>query len=327
MPFGLTNAPAIFQSYINKILAEKLDVFVIVYLDNILIYTEDKSEGHVQAVHWVLDQLRKFLLYANLKKCWFHQEEVRFLGYIVSSRGIRMEDERIRAVEQWPEPKSVRDIQVFLGFANFYWQFIQEFSYIAAPLTSILKTIGSTGSAANPEETKSGVGGNSMIGNMVGGSKATNLTKRKNPVKMTKSKILIESKNHDFPKSRPEEARMGFLTPKARLAFTQLRQGFVKALVFHHFDPESRIRIETNASSYAIGGVLSQLSSETRPDGVVIKDDLGQCHPIAFFFRKMIPTETWYKTHNSKLLAIVKAFKIWRHFLEGCKYKVLVFID
>ena len=76
MLFGLTNAPATFQGYINKILAEKLDVFVIVYLDDIFIYTEDESKGHVQAVHWVLDQLRKFLLYANLKKCRFYQEEV-----------------------------------------------------------------------------------------------------------------------------------------------------------------------------------------------------------------------------------------------------------
>ena len=80
------------------------------YLDDILIYTKNESEGHVQAVCWVLDQLRKFSLYANLKKCRFHQEEVRFLGYIVSLRGIRIEDEKIRAVEQWPEPKSVRDI-------------------------------------------------------------------------------------------------------------------------------------------------------------------------------------------------------------------------
>ena len=76
MLFGLTNAPATFQGYINKILAEKLDVFVIVYLDDILIYTDNKSEGYVQAVRWVLDQLRKFSLYANLKKCQFHQEEV-----------------------------------------------------------------------------------------------------------------------------------------------------------------------------------------------------------------------------------------------------------
>ena len=94
----------------NKILAEKLDVFVIVYLDNILIYTKDESKAHVQAVHWVLDQLRKFLLYTNLKKCWFHQEKIQFLGYIVSLQGICMEDERIKAVEQWPKLKSIRDI-------------------------------------------------------------------------------------------------------------------------------------------------------------------------------------------------------------------------
>ena len=107
MSFGLTNAPASFQSYINKILVEKLDIFVIVYLDDILIYTEDDGNGHVAAVQWVLEQLKKFLLYANLKKCQFHQNEVRFLGYVVSSKGIRMEDERIKAVKHWPEPQSV----------------------------------------------------------------------------------------------------------------------------------------------------------------------------------------------------------------------------
>ncbi len=84
MLFGLTNALAIFQNYINKILAEKLDVFVIVYLNDILIYTENKSKEYIQAVWWVLDQLQKHSLYANLKKCRFYQDEVRFLGYIVS---------------------------------------------------------------------------------------------------------------------------------------------------------------------------------------------------------------------------------------------------
>ena len=109
MPFGLTNAPASFQGYINKILAEKLDIFVIVYLDDILIYTDD-DESHVTAVRWVLEQLRKFSLFANLKKCRFHQKEVWFLGYVVSSKGIRMEDKRIEAVKQCPEPQSIRDI-------------------------------------------------------------------------------------------------------------------------------------------------------------------------------------------------------------------------
>ena len=124
MPFGLSNAPASFQGYINKILAEKLDVFVIVYLDDILIYTEDPGQGHVEAVRWVLDVLRRHGLFANLKKCRFHKDKVRFLGYIVSAQGVRMEDERIEAVKNWPEPTSVRDIQVFIGFANFYRRFI-----------------------------------------------------------------------------------------------------------------------------------------------------------------------------------------------------------
>ena len=139
MPFGLSNAPASFQGYINKILAEKLNIFIIVYLDDILIYTKDLGQDHVEAVQWVLDLLRKNSLFANLKKCRFHKDEVRFLGYVVSSDGIQMEDGKIKVVKNWPEPKSVRDIQVFIGFANFYRQFIQDFSRIAAPLTLMLK--------------------------------------------------------------------------------------------------------------------------------------------------------------------------------------------
>ena len=104
MLFGLTNASASFQGYINKILAEKLDIFIIVYLDDILIYTDDDRDGHITAVRGVLEQLRKFLLFANLKKCRFDQEEVRFLGYVVSLKGIRMKDKRIKDVKQWPEP-------------------------------------------------------------------------------------------------------------------------------------------------------------------------------------------------------------------------------
>ena len=118
-----------------------------------------------------------------------------------------------------------------------------------------------------------------------------------------------------------------FLTPDARTAFNRLRLAFTEAPILRHFDPECHIRIETDALGYAIGGVLSQLASETRPDGVVTKTDLGQWHPVAFFLRKMIPAETWYETHDSELLAIVKAFKTWRHYLEDYKHKVLVLTD
>ena len=140
----------------------------------------------------------------------------------------------------------------------------------------MLKTIRSTGSAANSKETEGKVGGNSVVGDMVGGNEAINLTKGKNQAKTTKSKILVKFKNHDFPNSRTKEAGTGFFTSETRLAFIQLKQAFVKALILYYFDLESHIRIETNISSYIIGGILSQLSSGTRPDGVVTKANLGQ---------------------------------------------------
>ena len=105
----------------------------------------------------------------------------------------------------------------------------------------MLKITGNTGFVANPKEIKGGVGGNSVVGNVIGGGEATNPTKRKNLVKTTKSKILVKSKNHDSPKSRPEKTGTDFFTPKARLAFTQFRQAFVKAPILHHFNLKSQI--------------------------------------------------------------------------------------
>ena len=110
MLVGLTNAPASFQGFINKILAVKLNIFVIVYLDNILIYIDNDRNGYVAVVRWVLEQLRKFSLFANLKKCQCHQDKVWFLSYVMFSKGICMEDEKIKAVKQCPEPQSVRNI-------------------------------------------------------------------------------------------------------------------------------------------------------------------------------------------------------------------------
>ena len=121
-------------------MAEKLDIFVIVYLDDILIYTKDPGQPHIDVVRWVLDPLRKYSLFANLKKCHSHQNEVCFLENIVSSKSISMEAKKIEVVKEWLEPKSIQDIKVFLGFINFYWQFIQGFNKIAALLTSMLKT-------------------------------------------------------------------------------------------------------------------------------------------------------------------------------------------
>ena len=110
---------------------------------------------------------------------------------------------------------------------------------------------------------------------------------------------------------------LDFFTPAAKLAFTKLRQAFLKASIFHHFDPECHIWIETDTLSYAIGEIFSQLTL----------DDLGRWHPIAFFSQKMIPAETRYKSHNGKLLAIVEAFKTWSHYLESSQHEILVLTD
>ncbi len=308
MPFGLSNAPASFQGYINKILAEKLDIFVIVYLDGILIYTENSCQPHVDAVCWVLEQLRKHGFFAKLKKWPFHQNDVRFLGFVMSSQGIRMEEERIEAVRAWAKSKSIRDIQVFLGFANFYRRFIKGFSKIAAPFTSMLRT-----TAASPkgpkettgkfrkeatrktrEETGSKVEGGGIE---IGGVKLVKGKKSKNSAKTKTLKFVKATSSGTAPEARP------FLTPEARLAFTRLRQAFTEASILHHFDLERHIRIEMDASGYAISGVLSQLTSDQSPsesnENFSSKSsDVGQWHPVAFFSRKMIPVETRYETHD-----------------------------
>jgi hypothetical protein len=138
MPFGLSNAPAVFQRFMNDIFADMLDVSVVVYLDDILIYSDD-MDSHRRHVKEVLRRLRKNGLYASEKKCSFHQEQVEFLGYILSPKGLAMDDSKVKVIQDWPVPRKVKDIQSFLGFANFYRRFIQDYSKITIPLTRLTR--------------------------------------------------------------------------------------------------------------------------------------------------------------------------------------------
>ena len=139
MPFGLANAPSTFQSYIDKALHHLLDITVIVYLDDILIYSEivKDHEGHVKEV---LQALRESGLFAKLEKCEFSVDTVEFLRYIVNPTGIAINPSRIIIVTEWPTPASVKDMQSFLGFCNFYRRFIFQYSKIAKGLTELTKT-------------------------------------------------------------------------------------------------------------------------------------------------------------------------------------------
>jgi len=138
MPFGLVTAPATFQTMMNKILREFLDHGVVVYLDDILIYSEN-MEDHIKLVQKVLDGLEQHDLAVSLKKSVFHQEEVEFLGYIVKTSGVTMSDRKVKRVQNWAHLRSVNEVQIFLGFANFYRRFIKDFSQVCKPITVTLK--------------------------------------------------------------------------------------------------------------------------------------------------------------------------------------------
>ena len=210
MPFGLTNAPATFQQHINTVLHGLIDYIAIIYLDDILIYSSDPAE-HTGHVRQVLERLQKAELYANLGKCEFHTNSVSFLGFVVSPNDLRMERDRIEAVATWPTPTTIKEVQAFLGFTNFYRRFIKNFSKIGKPLTDITK------------------------GN------------RKGQIQLSSSELE---------------------------AFNQLQQAFQEAPMLAHYDPMAKIRLETDASDFAIGAILSQNQGDS-------------WHPVAYLLRKL----------------------------------------
>ncbi len=138
MPYGLVNAPSIFQDFMHEVLREFLHRFIIVYIDDIFIYSRSPAE-HRHHVAEVLKQLRKFHLFLKAEKCTFHQPTIQFLGYIIDSGGIRMDEGKVEAISSWPIPTTIKELQRFLGFSNFYCRFILNYSTITSPLTNLLR--------------------------------------------------------------------------------------------------------------------------------------------------------------------------------------------
>jgi len=127
-----------FQRFMNELFADLLDICVIVYLDDILIYSEDLEE-HKEQVKEVLRWLQANGLYVSPSKCAFHQEQVEFLGFILSSKGLRMDEEKVCVIWEWPPLRRLKDVQSFLGFINFYRRFINKYSKIVVPLTRLTR--------------------------------------------------------------------------------------------------------------------------------------------------------------------------------------------
>ncbi|KAF8748302.1 hypothetical protein RHS01_10955, partial [Rhizoctonia solani] len=138
MPFGLTNAPAAFQHFMNDLFRNLIDVTVVIYLDDILIFSED-PEKHPEHVREVLSRLMRNQLFCKLSKCHFHVTTVDYLGIVISPTGFSMDQKKIEAVTSWPHPKTVKQVQAFLGFVNYLRRFIPNFSSVACPLHNLTK--------------------------------------------------------------------------------------------------------------------------------------------------------------------------------------------
>ena len=136
MPFGLTNAPATFQALVQEVLHPFLDKFVVVYIDDILIYSQNDQEHH-QHLHQVLELLQQHKLYGKITKCEFFKNSVEYLGHIISSKGIGTDPKKIESIQTWPQPINIKQLQSFLGLCNYYRCFILDYSKIAAPLTDL----------------------------------------------------------------------------------------------------------------------------------------------------------------------------------------------
>ena len=249
MPFRLTNAPTAFQHFMNDIFSDLLDVSVIIYLDDILIYSNNPAD-HKKHVRNVLCRLRENGLYAHLDKCHFSEDIVEYLGFILSKDGLKMDPSKVQTIQDWPEPRKVKDVQSFLGFANFYCCFISNYSDIVIPLTQL---------------TCKGIPWN--------------------------------------------------FTHATQKSFQALKSAFTSTPVLTHWVPNKPIIVETDASNYALGAILS------------IQTDSSEIHPVAFHSHTFSALELNYDTHDKELLTIFEAFCVWRHFLKGSSTPIDIVTD
>ncbi|GLB41131.1 putative retrotransposable element tf2 155 kda protein type 1-like [Lyophyllum shimeji] len=251
MFFGLTNSPATFQTMMNDIFRDLIAQGVVcVYLDDILIYTKTLKE-HRRITRIVLDRLREHRLFLKPEKCEFERTEIEYLGLIISHGTASMDPVKVAGVAEWPTPKNKKEVQSFLGFTNFYRQFICDFFHHARPLFDLTaKDVAWTWGSAQQD--------------------AFNALK----CAITSQPVLI------FP------------------------------------DDDRPFQVEADSSDFATGTVLFQQSPED-----------GKWHPITFYSKSLNAIERNYEIYDKEMLAIIRALKEWRHFLEGAQHKVEIYTD
>jgi hypothetical protein len=230
-------------------LRRSLDVCIIVYLDDILIYSAVKA-SHKEHVREVLRRLHKHGLYAKSEKCEFHTESTEYLGYLLSPSGLTMSPDKVQTIQDWPEPHKVKDIQSFLSFTNFYHCFIDNYFNIVTPLT----------------------------------------------------RLTCKGAPWSFSEA-------------CRSDFCMLKDAFTSAPILTHWSPDTLMILETNASNYAIAGILSLCCSDE------------EIRPVTYFSQTLSAPELNYDTHDKELLTIHESFQTWCHYLNGSAAPVDVVTD
>ena len=250
MFFGLTNSPATFQAMMNELLRDLINTGkVVVFIDDVIVGAETE-EGHDELVAEVIKRLEENDLYVKPEKCKWKVKEVGFLGVVIGPEGIKMEEEKVKGVLEWPTPKCVKDVQKFLGLANYYCWFIEGFATVERPLHDMVK----------------------------------------------------KDKKWEW-------------TEKQEEAFKELKKRFTEEPVLAASDIDKKMRMEVDASDYAMGGVLSM----ERKDGL--------WRLVAFLSKLLNETERNYEIHDKEMLAIVRGLEAWRHLLEGAQFKFEIWTD
>ena len=254
IPFGLANAPAVFQQTMNWVLQPVLGHCCVVYIDDIVVYS-DNIDDHYKHLSKVLSLLKQHQFYLNNRKCNLFSTNIQLLGFEIDSNGMKMQQDKLNVIRDYPPLKSVSDVRSFIGTITFYKCFCPNFSHIIYPLT---------------EATKS--------------------------TKLVNGKMI--------------ETKPFVCTKEMQQAIDEIKYWLLKAPTLHHVDYSKDFILETDASNFAIGAVLSQQSS------------MHSRHPIEYYGKKLLPAEKNYATYEKELLAIVKSLEYFRHIIDGQKVNI-----
>ncbi|GJT46478.1 putative reverse transcriptase domain-containing protein [Tanacetum coccineum] len=285
MPFGLTNAPAVFMDLMNRVCKPYLDKFVIVFIDDILIYSKNKRE-HESTLKLILELLKKEELYAKFSKCEFWIPKVQFLGPVIDSKGIHVDPAKIKSIKDWASPKSPTEIRQFLGLAGYYRRFIEGFSKIAKPMTKLTQ-----------KKVKFEWGDKQEA--------AFQLLKQK----LCSAPILALPEGSEDFIAYCDASKKGLgavlMQREKVIVYASRQQKLCSAPILALPEGSEDFIAYCNASKKGLGAVLMQIEKV-----------------IVYASRQLKIPEKNYTTHDLELGAVVFALKIWRHYLYGTKCTV-----